>query len=1118
MTAVPPYSAAAFPGLVDQWLAESMQVVNWGGFEGHHQVTFAQNATLFSGASGTGKSTLLDAYIALMMDSNTPFNGASNDSVAGRARGAEQRSILSYMRGKTDASRETETGSLRDDVLRGSATATWSGIAMTWRNTAGDRFTAMRLFYAPATATAYTDIVKQLATIAGPLNLAQVAEFAAQKFPDQPMKLRFPGIIFARRYQDFAAALHARLGIGAGGDGTKALKLLARIQGGRQFVTVDGLYKDMVLERPATYAAADQAVDHFDQIKASHDIMATAERQVGVLQEIPGIHQAMTAALSEADLIDTFRISSPEGTVTPFLLWRCRSEAGLIRQETGVNRASRADRAKEEDEARLERRTLKARVSDLQEQQRLNGGDAIDAADRALEQLCEDLETARKERARFDALTEPIGRNPRTREEFDALHQDSSTFLAQYPDRKDKLRELRDKAVRDTVPLGEELRKLRRETESLEGRQGLIPHDLHAARLMAADAAGLTADALPFIAELIDLQPEFEEWRTAAELALGGFAVTMLVDQKLLPDLRRAVNTITMPRRLRFEGAPVHQDAPPHPVAETLPGRLVYRDSPFTGWLTRTLTAKFGYTCVDSAEELNSADLGLTVTGQTRQGRRGAHGGHGAPPVIGFSNAARLKQIAELIQKTGSQLDSLNRASSDYDSQGKALEKERDGHMHVTGTNWASIDVQSVEDAIKDQQDHRARLLADNDILQELKEREKKIQEDLDAADGRMWTAKGRKDELDKQYAQLTAEEEANSTLLRGLEADHASILTAEQDERLRTECEKTGQPWKLSEFRAAIPRIRHALSEQAARSRRDADNQSKFLTAAFQRFQDSWERPNLGTGPDSYDGYKEILDHLLSEGLHERRLKFSREVSDWTGIDLLGLHGAYEDSIDEIEARLDPVNKILEGLPFGPGGDRLRIELRRTESRDITQFRKELKQLSSDTTQSRGPQDTEARYARLEKFIDRIRADGKNTQRDYFIDVRRHIEVEAERRDLQRNLLSVYTSIGGKSGGESQELVAFIVGAALRYQLGDADLERPRYAPVVLDEGFVKSDAEFTGRAVHAWQALGFQLVIGAPLDKVTGIEPYMEELYQVTKNARKQSHIRHIHPVTKG
>ena len=41
-----------------QWRAELFQMVNWGGFQGHHEITFAPSATLLSGASGTGKSSL----------------------------------------------------------------------------------------------------------------------------------------------------------------------------------------------------------------------------------------------------------------------------------------------------------------------------------------------------------------------------------------------------------------------------------------------------------------------------------------------------------------------------------------------------------------------------------------------------------------------------------------------------------------------------------------------------------------------------------------------------------------------------------------------------------------------------------------------------------------------------------------------------------------------------------------------------------------------------------------------------------------------------------------------------------------------------------------------------
>ena len=112
-----------------QWIAESMQLVNWGGFHGHTLIEFDPEATLLSGASGTGKSTILDGYLALMMPSDTPFNGASND-IAGRARNPEQRNLLSYLRGKTDDSREAGTGTLTDKVLRGVDGSTWGAISV----------------------------------------------------------------------------------------------------------------------------------------------------------------------------------------------------------------------------------------------------------------------------------------------------------------------------------------------------------------------------------------------------------------------------------------------------------------------------------------------------------------------------------------------------------------------------------------------------------------------------------------------------------------------------------------------------------------------------------------------------------------------------------------------------------------------------------------------------------------------------------------------------------------------------------------------------------------------------------------------------------------------------
>ena len=48
----------------------------------------------------------------------------------------------------------------------------------------------------------------------------------------------------------------------------------------------------------------------------------------------------------------------------------------------------------------------------------------------------------------------------------------------------------------------------------------------------------------------------------------------------------------------------------------------------------------------------------------------------------------------------------------------------------------------------------------------------------------------------------------------------------------------------------------------------------------------------------------------------------------------------------------------------------------------------------------------------------------------------------------------------------------------------------------------------------MRAWKGLGFQLVIGVPLDKVTGLEPHMDELLAITKNTA--THQAWITPIT--
>ena len=187
-----------------QWIADELQLVNWGGYDGAHRVRFSPTATLLCGGSGSGKSTLMDAYIALMMPHTTPFNGASNGGVAGRPRGDEQRNILSYGRGKIDESRTEEGTKVR--VLRGDGTDTWTAIAATWLDHDGSRFTAVRAWYIPATARTLDDTVRVRATVDGPFDLSALESAAGQRLSDA--SVRAAGLETVATDREFSARLH----------------------------------------------------------------------------------------------------------------------------------------------------------------------------------------------------------------------------------------------------------------------------------------------------------------------------------------------------------------------------------------------------------------------------------------------------------------------------------------------------------------------------------------------------------------------------------------------------------------------------------------------------------------------------------------------------------------------------------------------------------------------------------------------------------------------------------------------------------------------------------------------------------------------------------------------
>ncbi len=1118
-----------------QWRAALLQLVNWGGFGGLTTVPLRGDATMISGASGVGKSTILDAYTALMMPSDTKFNGASNDAVAGRARGVGQRNLLSYLRGAVDVVDDPRTGRPVEQLLRGKGSDTWGAVAMTFVNDRGGRFTALRTYYVPRRASRSGDVQMQLATHEGALSLETLEVAVPERFHANTLKKLFPGIRVHRTYAEFSAVLHARLGIGANGDGAKALRLLARIQAGNQVRSVDELYKDMVLERPVTYAAADRAIEHFDDLDTAYSAMRTEEQKLELLDPITGLQERKVAATRRLAELDAYGVTRAGDT--PLRLWLLRTHLRLLETAVAANREARRKTAGDLAATTSAEAALLGDLEAAKEAHRAAGGSTLQSLGLSLEQEAVVREDRLGRRTvlqeRLLPLIDVTGADGvdvdvalASAEEFAALQQHAGRWLDGWAAESERLKQQRDTALRRQFPVSERQSELRRERASMENRASRMPARMHELRAEVAHASGLSVEELPFVAELIDVAPDEARWRTAIETVLGASARMMLVPLDRLDDFSAAIDGLRLRGRLTFEG--VELDLPDRGPAdpERIAGKLLFKDSPFSGWVQAHVEEPArNALCVESAAGLAGSGLRVTLAGQTRSGRRGTHGRNDSRDVIGFSNEDALAEIDSELARLDQQLVALGAEVTELDRQSSVLEKSRTAYDAVAGARFDDVDVDGSDRRIAELERRRAEILATDDKLQALHTQIDELAEQLEQARRKRFGLEQRRRELDVVHAELIDSEDLVNDRLEATERTGTALLTDDQDAALTGEfaaAAAPADPEDLDRFPESSQRLADRLRGAVAEAEAEIQRVDDDLAAIFRLYKFQWDSPNLGAGAESYPDYARILDEIRGKGLAERRSEWRRRLTEWSGQDLVPLVGAMAASIEEIEDRLEPINAILRRLEFGASRDRLRIRLRRLAPAHVQVFMRDLRALSAGSTTELGEADLEKRFNDLSRFMQQLRKPAQvgeatvgTSDRDRLLDVRRHVEISAERYDhLTGELRATYRTLGEKSGGESQELVAFIVGSALRFRLGDEMRSRPRFAPVFLDEGFVKADSEFAGRAVQAWKGLGFQLVIGVPLDKVTGLEPHMDDLLAITKSST--THQSWITPIT--
>lgn len=1090
-------SALAHPG---QWRLEHIELANWGTFGGLHSVDVPRKGFLLTGESGSGKSSLVDAISAVLTPrGKTRFNAAAADT---GTRGSD-RSVLTYVRGAWRRSADDETGEITSQYLR--PKATWSGILLRYANGCGQRHTLVKLFHLKAGDNTPAD-VRDLSLLTDTnLSLKDLEPFAANGLKMRELKAAFPDATVDAEHSRFARRIARTLGL----TGERAALLLHKTQSAKNLGSLDELFRKFMLDEPETFAKADAAVDQFTELNAAHAAVLRARRQVEHLAPLRDQDRDYAASSAEAERVGVLLDSLDDYT-------------HARRRELTVQAVEEADQLAEKREREL-REAAEALHSAREHSENYRaavqqqGGAQLTLIEAQLDSARRDLDRVQADGAELERKLGSVDlAMPADAAQYAELVREC-TRLLEGSSAEQQLEQRASAATEDALRAREALAEIERDMQALRSSRSNLPRDLLAARALICQDTGLSADTLRFAGELLQVEQEHAAWTGAIERVLRPLALVMLVPSAHTLAVSRAVNARHLNASLKFETVSPQAPAQRRPSAQN---SLVYRvqvaQTPMQGWLQQRLAERYDYACVDDADQLAQVARGVTLAGQVKRGPTSfeKNDRHRVDDrrnwVLGFDTDAKLEQLQLDLKAAAAQLERCQNAERQAKGQLALLAKRRFVAEDLVRLPWEHVDVQRQHRRVTDLEGSRAELLADDGDLRAAQHQLERALEREAGAEAAHQAA---------QKAQLGAQgrlEDLRAALERLDELPAAPVPPAtaaalhEVFDKVKTQRTTTHES-----IEADARKAQTALSKSKDELRNRMADLHQLMFQAISAFKRSWPEAaaDLAESVDDRAGYLRLLGALEADRLPEFENRFFEMLRTQTQQNIAQLRELIQRAVREIRRRIEPINSSLLRSQYSPGRY-LQIRVEDSRPAMAAEF---LRDLNTVTTGALAPEEdraeAEARFAVLARLMTQLGSSeaAHRSWRQQVLDVRNHVRFTAIEVDAEHQVLDVYDSGAGRSGGQKQKLVVFCLAAALRYQLaGESKL--PSYASIVMDEAFDKADSNFTRTAMDIFTEFGFHMILATPMKLLRTLEDYVGGVALVTCEDSKASHIAQV------
>lgn len=1077
-----------------------LQVINWGMFCGYKDLRIDERGVLFTGPSGSGKSSLLDGHsVALLPTLYQRFNASADLTAKGAKQGT--RSAADYVRGAWSEN-DDEHGASQVHYLR-AGKPTWSAIGATYDDGRGAVTTGVVIKWFTGTEIDGGSLRTMHLIHDGHFDLTALDGWAHEQ--QQPFDLRWlkaayptPTTTYPPSELEYTRQLAKRIGLGTS---KTALSLLGKAKAMKNVGDLNLFIRDNMLDEPETFAAADTMIGLFKPLNEAYETARRARDQKKILTPVPANWAAYRKATQESSLAASLQGTPTDHYLRGVYLRLLEEEITKLEEDIERLKEQLREQDKQEAEAKKTYRSL--------DDQLTREGKPLTDLQAELDRVTDQLDARKNAYLIFSSHVEHLGlAAPTDQKGFGALKHQVPSLLQKFQSEQEELKPKRHHAFSEAGKAAELLRDRSAELAALQAAGSLIPVRARQRRQAIAEGARVPADDLAYAAELIDIADGQERWRPAAEKVLRNFGLRLLVPDRHKDAVKTFIDEHNMGGIVEYSIVTATSAHQPQPGANTLAGKLtVDAGHPSGAWLAGQLARQFQHVCVETARDLEGHPLAVTVRGTVKM--RGNHYRKDdrsevtrpSSYILGANPEAKIAALEVEVAELETATEQADTEASKLDKRWQAIEAATGAANQLAAyTTWTDLDHWASAATAKDLEERITQIKASNVNLQQLQEQCHYAETAWKDLVGACRQTEDAISQAETRTADLAADHERELRKPHWIENDADRVYLDEVYADLN-----------IARSADRMPDIRQAFAKELEQRKRDAEAEQRLTATNLKNAIDLFVREWRDSAPDDSGDidrcgadYAALYEEITSRRLPEAMSRFQTMISEDMVPSINVLYRTIETSAAEIRRKIETVNAGLHRVEFNPG-THLQIGYNPKQFESVKEFRRTVDDLHRHAATGRGGRaDPLGQFRRVRDLMARFTNEEPEARRwrETVLDVRLAFTFYGREETADQVTTKTYRNTASGSGGEQEKLVAFCLAAALSYNLADKDSGgRPRFAPLMLDEAFSKSDETYASQALAAFDEFGFQLIMAAPIRMSGILEPFIGQAILVEK-----------------